>query len=218
MQHKYRVQGDFELMIHWNEYFGGGQAREKSVGSNAAQAHNKPAKRSLLFCILPFVVFWTALTALPEFGMYVAIILAASVPLFSHRFSLTVYDTISSFSVVALSIASLYLPLRLVMAVSYGIFAAMWLLSSLCTKMPLSAWYVAKNYGSAVAYDNPLYIKTNKIIDIGWGITYVICCLLMAVGFYKFALLVNAVGTAAMGIFTAWFQKWYPAYYARKTL
>ncbi|GHU27128.1 hypothetical protein FACS1894164_19050 [Spirochaetia bacterium] len=210
MQHKYRVHGDFNLMLHWDDYFGGGPARGKSI------RQNKPEKRSLLFCIVPFMVFWTVINLLPEFGAYIAIIVAASVPLFSHSFALTRYDTISSFSVIALSIATLFLPLHLVLAVSYGIFAALWLVSSLCTKMPLSAWYVAKNYGNEAVYDNPLFIRTNKIIDIGWGIIYAVCCLLMATGFYMYAILVNTVGTTAMGIFTIWFQKWYPAYYARK--
>jgi hypothetical protein len=154
MQHKYRVYGDFNLMIHWGEYFGGGRASGKSVGNvsapHAIHTQNNPelavpAKRSLLFCILPFAVFWTVINLLPEFGVYIAIIVAASVPLFSHSFALTVYDTTTSFSVVALSIASLYLPLHFVLAISYGIFAA-------------------------------------------------------------------------MGIFTVWFQRWYPAYYARKTI
>jgi hypothetical protein len=133
-----------------------------------------------------------------------------------RTFSLTLYDVISSFSVIALSIASLYLPLRFVLALSYGVFAAMWLVSSLCTKMPLSAWYTARNYGDEAAYDNPLFIMTNKIIDIGWGLVYAVCCLLMAAGFYMYAILANTAGTAAMGIFTLWFQKWYPAYYAGK--
>jgi putative sterol carrier protein len=214
MQHKYRVLGDFTLMIHWDEYFGGALAGGKSI--RPIQGQNKPEKRSLLFCILPFALFWTVINILPELGAYIAIIAAASVPLFLRSFSLTIYDVISSFSVTVLSIASLYLPLRLVLALSYGVFAAMWLVSSLCTKMPLSAWYTAKNYGKESAYNNPLFIRTNKIIDIGWGIIYTVCCLLMAAGFYMYAILANAAGTMAMGVFTLWFQKWYPAYYARR--
>ncbi|MDR2049045.1 MAG: hypothetical protein LBP69_06285 [Treponema sp.] len=107
-------------------------------------------------------------------------------------------------------------PPRFVLAASYGVFAALWLVSSLCTKMPLSAWYTAKNYGGEAAYNNPLFIRTNKIIDIGWGIAYTACCLLMAAGFYLYAVLINTAGSAAMGLFTLWFQKWYPVYYARK--
>jgi multimeric flavodoxin WrbA len=214
MQHKYRVSGDFSLMIRWGEYFGGGQAGGKS--GRAIQRQNKPEKRSLLLCVLPFTVFWTTINMLPEFGAYITIIAAASVPLFLRVFALTIYDVIGSFSVIVLSIASLYLPLRFVLAASYGVFAALWLVSSLCTKIPLSAWYVAKNYGSEAAYNNPLFIRTNKIIDIGWGITYAACCLLMAAGFYIYAVLANTAGSAAMGLFTLWFQKWYPAYYARK--
>ncbi|MHB9293587.1 hypothetical protein Holit_02714 [Hollandina sp. SP2] len=214
MQHKYRVSGDFSLMIHWDKYFGGGEAGGKPV--RTVQRQSKPENRSLLLCILPFAVFWTTINMLPEFGAYVTIIAAASVPLFLCVFALTIYDAIGSFSVIALSIASLYLPLRFVLAASYGVFAAMWLVSSLCTKIPLSAWYTAKKYGNEAAYGNPLFIRTNKIIDIGWGITYAACCLLMAAGFYIYAALVNIVGSAAMGIGTIWFQKWYPAYYARK--
>ncbi|MDR2211371.1 MAG: NAD(P)H-dependent oxidoreductase, partial [Spirochaetaceae bacterium] len=214
MQHKYRVSGDFNLMLHWDEYFGGGETGGKPA--RAAEGQKKPEKRSLLFCILPFAVFWTLINVLPELGAYITIIAAASVPLFMRAFSLTLYDVVSSFSVIALSIASLYLPLRFVMAASYGIFAALWLVSSLCTKMPLSAWYAAQNYGSEAAYQNPLFIRTNKIIDIGWGMVYVLCCLLMAAGVYGYAILVNAGGSLVMGIFTVWFQKWYPAYYAGK--
>jgi multimeric flavodoxin WrbA len=214
MRHEYRVLGDFDLMIHWDEFFAGGQAGGKS--GRAIQMRNKPEKRSLLFCVLPFAVFWTVINMFPEFGAYIAVIAAASVPLFLRVFALTIYDAIGGFSVIVLSIASLYLPLRLVLAASYGVFAALWLVSSLCTKMPLSAWYVAKNYGNEAAYDNPLFIRTNKIIDIGWGIAYAACCLFMAAGFYRYAVLVNTAGSVAMGLFTLWFQKWYPAYYARK--
>jgi hypothetical protein len=201
-------------MIHWDEYFGGGQIGGKPA--RPMQKQNKPEKRSLLFCILPFSLFWTLVNVLPELGAYITIIAAASVPLFMRTFSLTLYDVISSFSVIALSIASLYLPLRFVMALSYGVFAALWLVSSLCTKMPLSAWYVAQDYGGEAAYQNPLFIRTNKIIDTGWGILYVVCCLLMAAGVYGYAILVNTGGSLVMGIFTVWFQKWYPAYYAGK--
>jgi multimeric flavodoxin WrbA len=214
MQHKYRVSGDFDLMIHWDEYFAGGQAGGKS--GRAVQRQNKPEKRSLLLCVLPFAVFWTVINMSPELGAYIAIVAAASVPLFLRIFALTIYDAIGGFSVIALSIASLHLPLRLVLAASYGVFAAMWLVSSLCTRIPLSAWYVTKNYGGEAAYGNPLFIRTNKIIDIGWGIAYAACCLFMAAGFYRYAVLVNTAGSAAMGLFTLWFQKWYPAYYARK--
>ncbi|GHU40441.1 hypothetical protein FACS1894190_07340 [Spirochaetia bacterium] len=216
MRHKYRVHGDLNLMLHWDDYFGVAPAGGKSIRS--VQMQNKPEKRSMLFCIVPFMVFWTVINLLPEFGAYIAIIVAASVPLFSHSFALTKYDTTSSFSVIALSIVSLYLPLSFILAASYGIFAAMWLVSSLCTKMPLSALYVAKDYGNEAAYANPLFIKTNKIIDTGWGIIYAVCCLLMATGFYMYAILVNIAGTTAMGIFTVWFQKWYPAYYARREI
>jgi hypothetical protein len=38
----------------------------------------------------------------------------------------------------------------------------------------------------------------------------------MAAGVYGYAILVNAGGSLVMGIFTVWFQKWYPAYYAGK--
>ncbi|MHB9295524.1 hypothetical protein PilKf_01270 [Pillotina sp. SPG140] len=216
MRHKYRVEGDFDLMIHWDDYFSGALAGGTS--GSAKQTRNKPAKRSLLLCVLPFAVFWTAINMFPEFGAYIAVIAAASVPLFLCALSLTIYDAISSFSVIVLSIASRYVPLHFVLAASYGIFAGMWLVSSLGTKMPLSAWYAAKNYGNEAAYTNPLFLLTNKIIDVAWGITYGLCAVLMAAGFYMpGAILVNTAGTTVMGLFTLWFQKWYPAHYARKT-
>jgi hypothetical protein len=173
MRRKYRVLGDFDLMIHWDDYFDGGQAVGKPVHS--IQKRNKPDKRSLSLCVLSFAVFWTVGAMFPESGAYITIIAAASVPLFLRVFALTVYDAIGGFSVIVLSVASLYLPTRLVLAASYGVFATMWLVSSLCTNLPLSAWYVVKNYGGEAAYDNPLFIRTNKIIDIGWGAAYAVC-------------------------------------------
>jgi multimeric flavodoxin WrbA len=222
MRHKYRVSGDFDLMLHWDDYFVGGQTSGQTSGKAGGQAarstqkQSNPEKRSMLFCLLPFSLFWTLTNMLPELGAYITIIASASIPLFQRSFSLTIYDVVSSFSIILLSVASLYLPPQFVLAASYGVFAALWLVSSLCTKMPLSAWYVAKNYGNEAAYQNPLFIRTNKIIDICWGILYVICCLLMTAGVYGYALLANTAGSAVLGIFTLWFQKWYPPYYAGK--
>jgi hypothetical protein len=99
------VPDDFDLTIHWDDYFDAGQAGGKSVRS--IQQRNKPEKRSLLLCVLPFAVFWTAINISPELGAYIAIIAAASIPLFLRAFAFFIYDAIGSFSVIALSIASL---------------------------------------------------------------------------------------------------------------
>lgn len=60
-----------------------------------------------------------------------------------------------------------------------------------------------------------LFISTNRILTICWGILYLCTPIwtffLMQTDFSKLISLVNSVFPALLGIFTWWFQKWYPA-------
>lgn len=82
--------------------------------------------------------------------------------------------------------------------------------------IPLSAWYSCNQYGGLKnAKDNLLFISTNRILTICWGILYLCTPIwtffLMQTDFSKLISLVNSVFPALLGIFTWWFQKWYPA-------
>jgi hypothetical protein len=62
-------------------------------------------------------------------------------------------------------------------------------------------------------------MRTNRIPTACWGVLYLL------IPFWTYALMktalstytgfINSAAPAAMGVFTAWFKKWYPAKWAR---
>ena len=102
--------------------------------------------------------------------------------------------------------------------IGYLVFGLFWLLSCL-TKEPLCAAYVKYNYGGENAHQNPLFMKTNYILAAAWGTLYVLTAiwtfLFKKAGFGNVLILVNNLIPILMGLFTAWFEKWYPARLAR---
>lgn len=90
----------------------------------------------------------------------------------------------------------------------------MWSVSCL-GKIPLTAHYSMNDYGGDRALQNPLFVKTNRILTLLWGILYLLTpvwtYILMGTEISGFTGAVNSVLPALMGIFTVWFQRWYPA-------
>ena len=66
---------------------------------------------------------------------------------------------------------------------------------------------------------NLLFIKTNRILTFLWGILYLLTPVwtyfLMGTGLSSWVGAINSILPILMGIFTGWFQKWYPAKIAR---
>jgi len=104
------------------------------------------------------------------------------------------------------------------MSAGYLVFGLMWLVSCF-TKEPMCASYVKYNYGGDEALKNPIFMKTNYILAAGWGILYIAMAIwtwiLQRVGVDSTALLFNNLAPAVMGLFTVWFERWYPAHVAR---
>ena len=107
---------------------------------------------------------------------------------------------------------------NLLLPISYLGFGLMWSISCL-NKIPLTAHYSANDYNGEKAFDNPLFIKTNRILTFMWGILYVLTSIItffvMKTSFSAYLGIINNILPIFMGIFTAWFQKWYPAKVAR---
>jgi putative sterol carrier protein len=213
-QHKYRVSGDFSAIEYLERCFSG----KKNTGISG---ENRPQKRTMWLFLLPWAAFWTAVPLSPDFGVYIALVITAAMPVFSLVKKLTVYDTISVFCVVVLSVLTLIdFNLPLLVTFSYGLFGLFWIFST-GTRIPLSAWYSSNKYGGDAAFDNPLFLLTNKIISIGWGGMYIVSCVwvwaIMDSYYYQLAGLVNMVCPLLMSIFTAFSAKHFPAYHAGKT-
>lgn len=211
-QRCYKVLGDFSLMLNWDELFG--------ASSLSKSCKEEPLRKTnMLILLLPWIVIWTSVAINSTIGSAISIAVAAFIPLFWLKFRPVVYEQISVQVVVILSLAVLFgLDIRLVVPVSYLCFGLMWIIGAF-PKIPLTAHYSATNYGEDKAFANPLFISTNRILTTAWGVLYLVTpiwtYILMGTGFSPYIGLINSIFPALMGLFTAWFQKWYPARWAR---
>ena len=148
----------------------------------------------------------------------ITLLVTAAVPLIMRKHKLIIWDQLSMAAVAILSAAANIsgngdIPTN----IGYLLFGLFWLLSCL-TKEPLCAAYVKYNYGGERAHQNPLFMKTNGILAAAWGSLYVLTAiwtfLLRKAGFGNALLLVNNLIPVLMGLFTVWFEKWYPAWMA----
>ena len=214
----YRVEGDFDLMLNWDKYFGSGSKRESQ---NNASSDKKVKSANLFLMLIPWIAFWIAVAIHSYIGAFASIGVCALTGLIFFNFRQTVYDVISSAAVTGLSIAVLLFPeaVNILLPASYFAFGAMWCISCLC-KIPLTAWYSMKNYNGDSALKNPLFLRTNRILSLAWGILYIITSVwtffLMGLPISGYLAIINNIMPILMGVFTKWFQNWYPPHYAAK--
>ena len=214
MKQMYKVNGDFNLMIHWDHYFG--------VENETIEINNKKqeiSKTNMIILLLPWIVFWVATSINGFKGSLISIIICAIVSLVFHKNKKTLYDNISNATVIIFSVLCLMkFETNIILPISYLSFGLMWSVSCL-TKLPLTAYYSANDYNGEEAFLNPLFIKTNWILTLMWGILYVLTSVMtffvMKTSFSEYLGIINNILPIFMGIFTAWFQKWYPAKVAR---
>ena len=213
----YTVSGDFSLMIDWDKFFGSTSGVKQT--EKAPQNTMEQKKPSMMTMLIPWITFWIAVSIHPEIGAVITLLVIATIPFIMRKHKFVIWDQLSMAAVALLSTAANItgngaLPTN----IGYLIFGLFWLLSCL-TKEPLCATYVKYNYGGESAHQNPLFMKTNYILAAAWGVLYVLTAiwtfLLRKVGFGNVLILMNNLIPVLMGLFTAWFQKWYPARMAR---
>ena len=210
MEGKYRVKGDFNLMIHWDTYF----------GTQDQQAEVSPQKKTnMALLLLPWIAFWVCTGVMPPHAAsFVSILLSISAPIIFYRNRQIIFDHLSS---VAVSVCCILLlsdaPLNLVLILSYFAFGLLWTVTGFL-KLPLTAHYSLNDYGGENMLRNALFIKTNRILTLCWGILYLLMtawtAVLLKTGVGWIATL-NSLLPLLMSIFTVWFQRWYPAKVAR---
>ena len=228
MKHLYSVEGDFDLMMHWDDYFGAASSADgnnpdalKGVNSSD-EANGKSAsepKTNMLLLLIPWIVFWVVASIDGFWGSLVSVAVCVLLPVLMHRTKATLYDQISGLAVGACSIALLAgaSPI-LVIPVSYLLFGLMWTVSCFL-KVPLTAYYSKNSYNGKAALRNPIFMKTNRILTAAWGVLYLVTPIwtyfIMQTDASSYVGAINSVLPALMGAFTAWFQKWYPRHIAR---
>ena len=211
-QHRYSVTDDFDLMMHWGEFFGGGE--DDSPGQPATKGSATAKPPVMLAMLIPWIAFWTAMSISATAGPAVVIAICAVTALAFCQHERTVYDTLSLAAVLGLVTAFLAgVPLALLLPVSFLAFGLMWLVSALWLT-PLSAYYVKGSYGGDKALRNVIYIQTNRIICLVWGVTYLIAAAAALVAPAATPLISELLPLPA-AIFTVVFQRWYPARVAR---
>ena len=213
MQQKYRVKGDFSLMLHWDDYFGG----KKEAKPESKSATGKSTDMNIL--LAPWITFWIAAAIDSFYGALVSILACVFVPLLFCRNRKTVYDHLTGVLVTLCSGALLLgVSQRIAVLVSYLCFGLMWTVSCFL-KIPLTAHYSMNDYNGEEALKNPLFVKTNWILTLCWGVLYLLTPIwtyfIMGTGLASWVGAINSVLPLLMGIFTGWFQKWYPAKIAR---
>lgn len=169
----------------------------------------------MLQMLLPWMVFWIAAAIDHFWGGLLSLIVCVVVPLVFYRHRKTAYDVISGAAVGLFSVALVTgLPAIVIVPTSYFAFGVMWCASCL-VEIPLTAHYSMNAYNGKAALKNPLFIKTNRILTAAWGVLYLLTpiwtYLIMKTDFSSLVGAINSVLPIGMGIFTGWFQKWYPA-------
>ena len=217
-KHMYTVTGDFSLMINWDSFFGARDSgkSKKSSGSVGNDELKKPVMTTML---IPWITFWIAIPLGHNLGALITLAVCAFIPLTMRKHKFVIWDRLSIAAVAVLSVAaSLTENSTLLSCAGYLVFGLMWLGSCL-VKEPLCSTYVKYNYGGDAAYKNPLFMKTNYILAACWGVLYVLTTFwtwfLRSSGLEFWVQIVNYVVPALMGVFTVWFEKWYPAHLAR---
>lgn len=211
MEHRYSVEGDFDLLLNWDHYFG---TRDQETIPNPGQK-----KRNMIVMLAPWIVLWITSGMAPVPASLLTLATTSLLPLVFYRTRKTIYDIVSAsvVSLLCIAMAAGVAPLC-VIPLSYFAFGAMWSVSALL-KIPLSAWYSMNDYGGEAAFDNPIFLKTNRILSLAWGILYVLTPIwtyfMMQTKAGSYTGLINSILPAFMGLFTAWFQKWYPAKVAK---
>lgn len=230
MKQLYKVKGDFNLMLNWDRYFGsaegaaGGNEEEPGAGKGNSKEHaggiHMPCKgTNMSIMLIPWMVFWIAVAIDGFAGSFISIGACALIPLVYYRHKKTVFDVLTGALVTGFSVAVLLgAPEQIVMPLAYLAFGIMWTVTCF-GKIPLTAHYSMNQYNGESALQNPLFLRTNWILTLMWGILYLLTPIwtyfLMGTKIGSFTGAVNSIMPIFMGIFTAWFQRWYPAKVAR---
>ncbi len=210
MDRLYKISGDFKVMIHWNDYFG-----HKKTSSPKAE----DKKTNLSILLFSWISIWIFLSIDAKLGGIIGILTGSLLPFSYVKYKHTIFECISFFIVTSISLLSILgYSISVLLPISYLLFGIMWT-ATVFQKIPLTAYYSINDFDEDMI-KNPLFIKTNKILTLCWGLLYILTpiwtYMLLQTPMKAFVGLINSVLPLVMGVFTKWFKDWYPQYYAGK--
>lgn len=206
MKKQYKVLGDFDLLLKMNDFFGSGRL------DSSAKESNKSTNMILL--LLPFLAFWILLPFDYMLGGIAGTASCGLVVLLYFWWKPTPYEQIGIFTSLLTGIFIIVSGgAAWQISLPYFVSGIIWLASSM-VKIPLTAYYSNKDYGNEEAFKNPLFIQTNRILTVVWGITYIVLGITaLSAGQTAFLSLIQGftwILVFLLGIFTKWFAGWYP--------
>ncbi len=201
MKHLYRVDGDFNTMLKWDNYFGSSNPKPSAITESTT------AKTNMQCMLIPWIVFWIAPAIDAFWGSIISILVSAFIPILFFKNKKTAYDVLSNFAVVGFSVLLLLnISATLIVPLSYLFFGVMWSISCFF-KIPLTAHYSMNEYNGEEALKNPIFMKTNRILTAAWGVLYLVTPIwtyfLMLTDISSYVGLINSVLPILMGVFTA---------------
>lgn len=221
-EQRYHILGDLRFMSRWDDFFSAG-APARAAGQNGAgpatpvRDGRRPPSFSLL--LLPWIVFSCAQPLGTAVGAAVTLAACLLLAPASLRWQLTPFDAaegvlLGAYAAVAPLLSPGWEPrLRALATLGY---ALLWLGTGLFARVPLTAWYSSHDFGGRRAWDNPLFLRTNRILTLVWGVYFLFSAALplWALGAGAAPLAIALAGQLAplpLTAFTFWFQRWYPA-------
>lgn len=84
MDHLYTVEGDFDLMLHWDNYFG---VHEPSA--------IQEEKTNMAHVLIPWMAFWILASLFPVYGSSFTLLICGFLPIMFYKTRKTIYDVLS---------------------------------------------------------------------------------------------------------------------------
>ena len=214
-----RVSGNFDVMFSLDNLFSTGRRGNLSSEKNTDIKENRRGKSNINILLIPFIIFWLSLPFSAYWGGLITIMAAAITLVFSIKIRFSKFDYFSMALALTLAVVSIISGNKVVMtSLSYILFALLWAASCL-TDIPLTAYYSINDYDASYM-DNPVFIRTNRILTGSWALAYLLVSpvvyFLISSSFRFYTGIITAVFFAFMGMYTNWFKKYYPATLAKK--
>lgn len=211
---KYKTLGEFSTMLKMEALF---STQSKTDVKVKNQQVYKPSNMFIL--LLPFIALWVGMPIDRGIGVVAGVMSIIVAGMLQLRYKPVQYENLGNLMVGSICVfALLGIPEAILVTLPSIAFGVLWL-SSLLTKIPLTAHYACKDYGSERAFINPIFMRANRILTCMWGIANVImgCIGYLIVGtvIQPYWALVSNCMPIILGLFTIWFIKYYPAKVAR---
>lgn len=108
MNQLYKVKGDFNLLLKWDDYFIGvgntaesagqrteAESSQKAMEKAAGGIHMPTKKTDMKIMLIPWMAFWIFVGINSDIGSFISIAACVLMPLFFYQNKKTLYDTLS---------------------------------------------------------------------------------------------------------------------------